>query len=202
VKLSDRAEQVCARPDGAEFWIGVADGHNVTVNVSTAQAAPTATPAPCPKSLCAYARAPCAASTADAPSARGRWTFGTGKGAVTLGNRSPGTAVPLAFAAGGKGWLRSLLDDPALMGHDETSADLASGLFVAAYSVLPEGYRLLALDAATGDRRWDVAIPCGGEGTGPSGITATETRVYVPHWTWLDVFELSTGKHLGTVGMW
>jgi outer membrane protein assembly factor BamB len=206
VKLSDRAEQVCARPDGAEFWIGVADGHNVTVSVSTAQVAPTTKPAPCPESfpdqVCAYARAPCRASTADAPGAKGRWTLGTGKGAVTLGNRSPGTAVPMAFAAGGKGWLRPLLDDPALMDSGGTSADLAGGLFVAAYSALSHGYRLMALDAATGERRWDVAIPCGGEGNGPRGITATETRVYVPHWTWLDVFELSTGKHVGTVGRW
>jgi hypothetical protein len=206
VKLSDRAEQVCARPDGAEFWIRVADGHNVTVSASTAQAAPTAKPAPCPTSfpdqLCAYARAPCVPATADAPGAKGRWTLGTGKDAVTLGNRSPGTAVPLAFAAGGRGWLRPLLDDPALMGSGDDAADLAGGLFVVAYSVLSQGYHLSALDAATGDRRWDVAIPCCREPSGPRGITATETRVYVPHFTWMDVFELSTGKHVGTVGMW
>ncbi len=37
---------------------------------------------------------------------------------------------------------------------------------------------------------------------GRRGLTATATRVYAPHWTWLDVFDAGSGKHLGTVGIW
>ena len=40
------------------------------------------------------------------------------------------------------------------------------------------------------------------DGSGPIWILPSSARLYVPHWTWLDVFDARNGAALGTVGMW
>ena len=209
IELSDRARWLCPQPGGQEVWVDVADGRGVSVSLATVTAAPAPKPATCvgdfARTTCAFAHAPCAASTASAPGTHGMWTLGEGAAAVTIGVKSPGTSTPTAFAAGGRGWKTVIPEDPALAKEtpfDGAGSDLGGGLFVTAYELVDRGFRLAALDAATGERRWDVPIPRSAEGSGPRGITATETRVYVPHWTWLDVFDLQTGRVIGTVGVW
>lgn len=207
--FTDRARRLCALPTG-DVWVEIEDGKHVTVNLAMgtqtpAGAAPPSCVADFARPICAFTRAPCAASTGDAPGVRGLWTLGSGNGLVTVGMKTPGTPTSMAFAAGGKGWTATVAQDPAAEAanpFDTLGADIAGGLFVSAYAVTEKGIRLVALDVETGARRWDVAIPRSTGGSPPHGLTATETRVYVPHWTWLDIFELKTGKVLGTVGMW
>ena len=210
IKLSDRARRLCPIPGSQEVWVEVEDGKHVAVDLTSARATPSATrPPSCIADFvhptCGFARAPCAPSTGDAPGTRGIWTFGPDGGLVTLGVKMPGTPTSVAFAAGGKGWVATTAADPAIeMANpfDGLGADLAGGLFVAAHALVEKGARLVALDVKTGERRWDVPIPRSASGSPPRGLTATETRVYVPHWTWLDIFELKTGRVMGTVGMW
>jgi hypothetical protein len=33
-------------------------------------------------------------------------------------------------------------------------------------------------------------------------MRVTKTRVYLPHWTWLDIFNIKTGQEVATVGIW
>jgi outer membrane protein assembly factor BamB len=207
--LTDRARRLCPRPDRGTVWIQVADHENVVVDVAAGTASPATGPAPCvgdfANTTCAHARAACEKATAHAPGTRGDWTLGSGPLAVTIGRKSPGTATAMAFAAGGKGWVATIPPDPDVAAHvpfDGPGADLAGGLLVTAYQLTSRRAHLVAFDAKSGERRWDSEIPRSDSGSGPAGITATEQRVYVPHWTWLDIFDLKTGKVLGTVGKW
>jgi hypothetical protein len=205
VTFSDKARRACAAPNGHGALVEVSDGKNVVVDLETFAVTPAPHAEKCPGSfsdeVCAFAGAPCVEATANAPETRGHWTLGAGAGAVTLGVKNPGTATPIAFAAGGHGWKTVIPEDPARV---ETSprdggADLAGGLFVTTYGLVGHGgARLVALDAATGERKWDVAIP--GSDTAPAGVRATASRVYVPHWTKLHVFDLKTGRLIGTLG--
>jgi hypothetical protein len=54
-------------------------------------------------------------------------------------------------------------------------------------------------DALTGARLRDVPLP--GDARPPAlSVTATSTRAYVTQWAQLNVFDLSTGRHLATQG--
>jgi len=81
-------------------------------------------------------------------------------------------------------------------------ADLLGARVVFMYELKGDGARLAALDARTGSAEWDVPIPRSDDGSEASTFRMTQVRVYLPHWTWLDVFDVTTGKHLGTIGMW
>lgn len=210
VTLTDRANRLCPIPGREAVWVEVADRKNVEVDLETFATKPAPQPATCTGDFseagCEFAKAPCVVGGTPAPETRALMTLGSGANAVTLGAKSPGTATLVAYAAAGKGWKVTVPTDPALAGaassHD-VAADLAGGLLVVSYELSGRGgYRLAAFDATNGERRWDVEIPRSKDGSGPRGITATETRVYVPHWTWLDIFDLNTGKVLGTIGKW
>jgi outer membrane protein assembly factor BamB len=210
ITLTDRARRLCPIPGTGQVWVEVADDKHVAVDLAAARMTPSSAPPPTcvadfARPICGFAHAPCAASTADAPGTRGIWTLGPDGAAVTVGVKTPGTPTAVAFAAGGKGWLTTIAADPAIElanPFDTLGADLAGGLFVSAHALVEKGARLVALDARTGERRWDVAIPRSASGSPPHGLTATEARIYVPHWTWLDIFELKSGRVIGTVGMW
>jgi hypothetical protein len=70
------------------------------------------------------------------------------------------------------------------------------------YELRDEGARLQAVDASDGRKLWDVEVPRSESGSEASLMRVTKTRVYLPHWTWLDVFDVKDGKELATVGIW
>jgi outer membrane protein assembly factor BamB len=66
---------------------------------------------------------------------------------------------------------------------------------------LAAGRTLLALDAATGQLRWQASIP--GQGMGGAAwerVIASGDRVYVPALTGLTLLDAHTGARLGVLG--
>jgi len=138
---------------------------------------------------------------------------------VALGYREPGTRVPTAalYAEGAKGkgarrgvkgiarWLAAV---PAVNpltvkeGGVEVGA-ISQGRVIVPYEMADseQGVRLACLDLNTGQSLWDVAIPRSGTG-GVGGMTASDRQVFVAHWTYLDIFDLGTGGHQLTIGVW
>jgi hypothetical protein len=209
VQLTDRAREICPLRDRAAAWVEVADHKDVEIDLQTFVVKPASKPATCTgdfaKPTCHFASALCEVGGAAADGTTAMVTLKSGDDAVTVGKKTPGTASLLAYAAGGKGWKTSIAEDDALAkpaSFGVPGADLAAGRLVVAYELVHDGFRLASFDAKSGKRQWDVAIPRSTEGSGPRGITASATHVYVPHWTWLDVFDIGTGKVVGTIGVW
>ena len=101
-------------------------------------------------------------------------------------------------------WQRALVGSPpSAFEADLNAVDMAGGVLVAAYVANePKAGRLMGVDARTGNPLWDVAIPNTDRVSDADEMTVTATRVYLPHWTWLDVFDARTGAHLATLGAW
>jgi hypothetical protein len=214
VQLSDQPRNMCSEgTGGSRVWIEVADKRNVLVDVSTAKATVTpARPSFCPKAegdACESASVPCLDEDA-APKTEGlsvRTVLIDGDLGVAVGHKTPGTPVPTlqGFDAKTKTarWSATIAPDALAMSTGmDTPVDLMGGRIYTVYGQVSKGYHLVAFDARTGARTWDVLIPRSESGSDPDQIVVTPKRIYVPHWTWLDVFETAQGKHVGTVGMW
>lgn len=142
---------------------------------------------------------------------------------VALGSRKPGTRIPTVALytedapkkkkrrwhdRSVKGTVKWLANVPAVNpltvkeGGVETGA-ISQGRIIVPYDMQnsEQGVRLSCINLNTGANLWDVAIPRSGTG-GIGGINVSDRQVFVGHWTYLDVFELATGKHLMTVGVW
>jgi outer membrane protein assembly factor BamB len=137
--------------------------------------------------------------------------------AIALGHRAPGTRVPMAarydLSAVDEGerrvtprWLSAVpaTNPLAVKEGDPETAATASGRLFVPYGMQDsaKGWRLAAMDVDTGRNLWDVAVPRTTRGTPPDGVVASERHVFVPHWTYLDVFDARTGAHQYTVGVW
>jgi PQQ-like domain len=216
LRLSDRARDMCSPTDARkQVWIEVADGNNLVVDLDAGKAESAAKrPAWCRGGAsheCAGTRAACSDDRNRAPKQAGFGTdlvFSEGNVSVAVGHKEPGTRTPMALgfdaSRGAVAWTATIPADPtSVSGMPDPSGDLAEGRFYTSYSLgSQKGSRLVSFDARSGARRWDVEVPRGSAGSGVEGLTATATRVYVPHWTWIDVFEAGSGKLLGTVGIW
>jgi hypothetical protein len=219
VPLTDRARSVCGPLDARkQVWVEVADRNNQIVDLDTGKSEAGPRPAWCRNGAgvfhahdCGGARAACTDQDMSAPKqggARIDLLFTEGSTTVATGHKEPGTRTPLAMGFDLKKktatWTTVIPTDPATVGgFDHGAGDLAGGRFFTSYELSGQmGSRLVSLDAKTGARLWDVPVIRSESGSGVDGLAATATRVYVPHWTWLDVHDASTGKLLGTVGVW
>jgi hypothetical protein len=83
------------------------------------------------------------------------------------------------------------------------TATIAAGRLVAPYQLQGSkaGWRLACLDVQTGRSLWDVAIPLS-DVSSVDSIVASDRQVFVPIWTYLQVFDLGTGQHRMTIGKW
>jgi outer membrane protein assembly factor BamB len=120
---------------------------------------------------------------------------------------------PLAIGIGpGRkvGWSTPLVADETKPRPEAPHiAELADGRLYAVYAKIYFDARLVALDAATGSRLWDVPLvgsmassSLGDLGRGEArGLVASKSRVYVTRsGGGLDVFDATDGKALGTIG--
>lgn len=221
-KLSDRVKRLCGAPDApARFYVETADERGVLVD---ATGAVTVAPAPdfCPSRktlpsddchllpLFGGPVLPCL-PLEQAPHVEGlspKWAIGDAHDGVLIGQRQPGTAVPLAAGFEPKTrkvrWSRAIPTvDPLSVreGPPEVVA-LADGVLYAYYGRTQARARLAAIDVATGETRWEVDVPNSDQGSGPRLITVGAEHVYVPHWAWLDIFDRKTGALVGTIGRW
>jgi hypothetical protein len=232
VQLSDRAERICAPAgDTRHAWIEVADDAHVLVDLATGQARPASPPEGCApresSSDCTSwelddkpARAECLPrelrERLKVPGMSISYALREGDHVVAMGNKEKGT--PISMIAGvepprgrkaksaGPLWVRTV--NPDGLATSTTSpprvADIADGVLFVTYSAsdTKRRTRIAAIDVATGKTRWDVLVPRSESASPPDLMVITSSRLYLPHWTWLDVFEVATGKVLATVGRW
>lgn len=217
--LSDHAKAICPAPGGAaQVWLELADGKSVLINLQDAAAMPAPRPDWCTEPIAAVSarlhRPRAGALPAEqAPGVEGfhaERVLRDGEIAVAVGVRAPGTATPVlaGFEPGAQAvrWQSPLggADRSAVKEGAPAMVDLRDGRVIAAYELTAGGWRLAALDAGSGNTLWDVELPRSrrGDGSAPEGLVVSASRVYVPHWTWLDVFDVRTGALVGTVGVW
>ncbi|MCY1035347.1 hypothetical protein OV207_28130 [Corallococcus sp. BB11-1] len=223
VPLSDSPRRLCIPPGDTEsVWIEVVDGQHLLLNTRTATARPAprapprcATP-PLSPQTCSLGRpveltTTCERSSYPPSDIRGfspSFIYRNKNAILVTGTRRPGTSVPMAalFQKGSRKplWHGVVADTDPLTLQDQTPevAELTDDAFYIAYELEQGGVRLVRRDLGTGAMTWDVAIPRSKDGSAPPVIWAHGDRVYVPHWTWLDVFEASTGNLVGTLGRW
>jgi hypothetical protein len=228
VQLSDRARRICGGDEG-HAWIEVADEAHVLIDVATGGSRPSPPPAGCaPRetgSDCSSwelsdqpARAECMSSELRkrlaVPGMTVSYALRQGDHVVGLGYKEKGTSISMIAGLEpprGKGekqplWVRTVNPDSRATSTTSTPqvADIADGMLFVTYlaSDKQRMNRLAAIDAATGNTVWDVPVPRSEHGSGPSLMAISSSRIYLPHWTWLDVFEVATGQHLATVGRW
>lgn len=218
VQLTDRVDALCVTRAGA-VWIDVSDEHPVLLDPATGRAAPGARPEECfatrgagYSNYCGTGNgrfaAACVASEGNAFAGMYTQTLlvNPAGGFVAFGVRSPGTRAPVVAAIDARGavtWQRPLpggnLAEAAENPPD--AFDVAGSTIVATYQQRAGAMRVVALDAATGRTLWEAGVPRS-QGSAPRTLTVGRERVYVPHWTWLDVLDRATGAHLRTVGRW
>jgi LSD1 subclass zinc finger protein len=212
VKLTDQAQGICApRGGGRQLFVQVLDGANVLVDVETGAATRALVPPPgCGGRAdreCRSIHGVCApVDHTPLDGLMPRAALVEGRAGVLVGFKTPGTPVPVVAgfdpATRAVRWSSPVIPDATSPAMD-APADLLGGVLVTGASPAPlSPFQLVALDAATGARRWAVVVPRSGEGSGPEQLVLTATRVYVPHWTWLDVHDARDGHHLGTIGIW
>lgn len=221
IALSDHAGEVCGDPSATRFFVATSDGEQFFVEGDPPARHEGKRPSWCAKpgafaSLPAAVRRrvaagdPLASHETHAPRIPGfesLFVLREGERAVAVGEKHPGTALPMlaGFSAGHSAadWSRVLPTvDPAEVNAGAVDvATLANGTLYAYYPLTSlRGGRVIAVDAANGVTRWDVVLPHADTGSAPEMIVAGARRVYVPHWSWLDVLDSATGAVIGTVG--
>jgi outer membrane protein assembly factor BamB len=213
--LTDKADELCVAGDAKAVWVGCADQKGVTIDLASLTAREAPRPAACPKAASDCRNVHTAlAGCADGdlgPKVEGLYpeaVLQQGDDGVVFGTRSPGTPTPMAVGFDPKSqsirWQKPLVGTPTTAWDARLHAvDMADGRLFAEY-VSKEGKagRLMALDVKTGAVLWDVPVPNTDSVAEASEMTISATRVYLPHWTWLDIFDVKTGAHIDTLGAW
>lgn len=135
---------------------------------------------------------------------------------VALGDKRPGTRVPMAALYDPPGardrkrkatarWLTAIptVNPLSVQEGAPDSGAISRGRLVVPFGLQDSkaGWRLACLDVATGRSLWEVPVPNSDSGTmGP--VVLSDRQVFLSHWTWLDVFDLGTGAHRMTIGVW
>ncbi|HEX3771523.1 MAG TPA: hypothetical protein VHV30_11680 [Polyangiaceae bacterium] len=221
LKLTDRASETCASPDGKDHvWIGVSDEKNVLLDADAGTLTPSPRPAWCtsrssfsgtdcrgwltrgdPRPGCKSAEVVPRVSGFDAENA-----IEDGDLAVALGKKHPGTATPMVVGFDPKTkavrWQSPLASgDQAIVKEPGTEVmdAMTAGRFVAPYS-RTKGIFITAFDARSGQRLWDVPLQPVIGSDDPEGFSLSATRVYVTRTSSLEVYDAKTGALVGTLG--
>ncbi len=216
VALSDKADELCTTAGPSSIWIETADQKGTLIDVATRSAKATERPATCPKRGfdCDHQRnSGCVDARDVAPEVPGfdaDFVLFEGDDAIAVGKKSPGTSIPMAVAFDLKTkaiqWKKNLVPDPPANWDARLHAtDLKLGRLITNYVAadgVAKGSRLMSLDAKTGAVQWDVPVPNSEDGSDASDMTVSESRIYLPHWTWLELFDVKTGTHVTTLGAW
>jgi outer membrane protein assembly factor BamB len=206
-RFAERARRVCSpREHPGKLWIETEDRAGWLFDPATMKPAPLPEPRSCLVARCWSLGASDLYSECEVPLAVPGWsareatqdgddgiavlTSITGGPGDRLAGFKPGSATPR--------WVRTIPPVEPLKARnqwiDAAHAHLAGGRVVASYEDIARKDHLVAIDAKTGEMRWDVIT------NGRSSFTLSATRIYEPHGPRLDVRDAATGKLLGGVG--
>ena len=221
INLSDRAKSICAAPGKSEVWIEVSDEQNVLVDLAGATSKKAPRPAYCGSDRYSVEDIECHVGLYDrteatckgvdpafrAPGFRGNRMLSDGESTVVVGTKSPGSQVPMAAGYDPKSkhvlWQRTIPQgDLASVKDGLGLTDFAAGVLVSQIELTSGLFHLCALDAKSGNPLWQTEVPHSKDGSAARMLKITETRVYLPHWTYLDVFDARSGRVIGTIGKW
>lgn len=218
ITLSDRADSICIEPTGKpEAWIKVSDNQDLDVDFTTKRSKKSPRPSwckeqdifACSSGLFEKTNAECTKpdSAFNAPNFSAKKQLTEGAVTVVVGEKSPGTAMPTAVGWDPKAkrilWQRPIPQSESTRVSDGLGlVDLGGGRLVSQVELTTGIYKLIALDGKTGAQLWDTEIPNSKDGSEADQMLVTATRVYLPHWTWLNVFDAKSGTVIGTVGIW
>ncbi len=201
IHTSDRVTELCVHgPDKSKVWARVADGKNVALDITLAEAKAMEPP---PQGC--WAPKPAKVESPAAPGFAPSKVLVEADVAIALGAKSPGTPVPMAVGFDPKSkkirWQHAIAEseDPtSVVAGAGRIAELSDGRLYASFRAQAGGWRFAAIDGKAGERAWEVPIPDGNASQGT--VTVSPSRVYLFHGNWLDVFDKITGHQAGTLG--
>ncbi len=213
--LSDRSTGLCVVAPGS-VWVAVADEQHVLIDLASGTSRPAPRPARCPDPLrnlrSACVGSPMGGAGPKAPCEDGGREVEAGmkvdfvlwgdQEAFVFGVRNPGTATPLVARRGGWQRVPSEAEPRLLATKPPQTADIVSGDPVLLLAMTDKTHRLVRLDAGDGHTIYEVTVPRSDDGSFSGAMSWSTGRIYVPHWTWLEVFDAATGEHEGTIGRW
>lgn len=206
VEMSDYAVELCIAPDRSVGWATGADGRVWQLDGATGAiskggsdraraCAARETPPPC------HVEGSDGTSDCHPAEAGVVRRHHSDLGDVEVGTRHPGTPWPRVARPGHWTWSPGGVDRPDLApGAPPASAWIDGDVVLV--TVSDHTSHLVRLDGETGRERWRQAIPDSDVGSAPASFHVAAGRIWVPHWTYLDAFDLDTGTHLGTIGRW
>jgi len=210
--VTDKVSQICPLPEAAKAWIQVVDGQGLLFDVEAFQAERAPRPSHCPENLWMHENAPKPhASVPGLPAIPNfsSWRhYEEGNAGVVAGYKHPGTPLPMAagFLPGSKEvrWQRVVptVDPTTVRDWSQAQAfeALAGGRFFTVYGVGGDRWRLIAIDAETGDTLWDIELRDIFAVDRINSLSATRAHVYVVRTASLEVLKAGTGELVGTVG--
>jgi outer membrane protein assembly factor BamB len=205
VALTDRVRLLCADGDAHAFAATV-DGKDVSVDVAAGSATSGKRPRGCSDEF-GFSRAAPSVRAPKVDGMQAHASFSDGQNGVIVGSKHPGTAVPMAAgfdpATLTVRWRSNLASVDAVSVRDDRGGGLcalAGGRLVDVYGVGDKGWRLVALDAASGAHVWETELPRIFAVDQVSAVRATPTRVYVVHMSSLEIYDAQSGKKVAIVG--
>jgi len=126
---------------------------------------------------------------------------------LLLGNKSPGTRVPMiaAYSDGAVRWTALVpAGDPLKANEGAVELASADGEQVFALYGMQDSnadLRIAAFSMTDGRRLWDEPVPESDTGD-VSEVVAVGDRLLVSHWTYLRVYDRATGVLRYTIGRW
>lgn len=207
VALTDKVESLCGLADG-RVWLRQIDRRSILIDLATGAITEGKRPAECPAESSRFGHERRDHAPPRVAGFRARSVLVDGTDAVAVGAKEPGTAVPMAVGfdphGGAVRWKSILVAVDAATVREpsgENAADaLAAGRLVTAYGAGSKQWHLVGLDAASGDKQWDVTLRPLLAVDSLEGIALSKQRVYLARTSSLDVYDAATGKLVGTVG--
>jgi hypothetical protein len=97
-------------------------------------------------------------------------------------------------------WDSYAVDPGRVRARSNRTDDLRHGLYATIYGTTDHRWRLLALDAASGQKRWDSLLPDIFAVDKADRVVVGATSVYVLRTSSVDVVRASDGAYLGSIG--
>lgn len=206
--LSDKAERVCADPDGDGFWVGVVDQRNLFVSRDTTTSPQAEPPVGCAQR---WEKAPHKNERPvdSVPAVDGfkpLRVWEEGKVWLAAGIKHPGSEIPRLIRFGkilqSPLWDRVVPDvDPNTVRSGSYKLDvLENGKYVAVYGTGTKPWRLCAWNAETGERLWDRPLRTLFAVDDVKDLVLNQDYIVVLRTSSLEVWGLGDGKLLATFG--